>query len=300
MKINKNFYTAKGKFNFRVLLLFLLLASAFLFFSSHPSSNVLAAGTYQNQEKIPGASGQTSDFIVYMKQIIGFGYATIGILAMFMLSVGAYQYLMAAGNLAKAESAKNTISSALLGLVLGLMSWVILYTINPDLVSMRGINLSGLQINSPGGSAAPSGETTPAPNAGLCVDGTGACSASNLSCFGAQAQNASIVCNAESGGRTNIGSSTDKCGGQSASWGAMQINITCHNIGGYSCTSAVSCCYDGKSCNSSNCQVTDSATYNNCIAAASDPMTNINAACGIYNQSGWSPWGAAKKCGVTG
>ena len=114
-----------------------------------PSSN---GSAYQNQEVIPGSTGPTADFVVYLKQVIGFGYATIGILAMFMLSVGAYQYLMAAGNLAKVESAKETIGSALLGLVLGLMSFVILWTINPDIVSLRGINLAGLTASFPSSS----------------------------------------------------------------------------------------------------------------------------------------------------
>jgi soluble lytic murein transglycosylase-like protein len=72
-----------------------------------------------------------------MKQIINFGFAAIGILAMFMLAIGAYQYLMSAGNIGSAESAKSTIGSALGGLALGLCAWLILNTINPDLVSMK-------------------------------------------------------------------------------------------------------------------------------------------------------------------
>ena len=139
-----------------MLLILVTLLSAVLFFALRPAAEVQAIGTYQNQEVIPGAAGQTTDFVTYLKQVIGFGYAVIGILAMFMLAVGAYQYLMAAGNLSKAESAKNTVSSAILGLVLGLMSFVILRTINPDLVSLRGIDLSGLNIpNYP----SPSGNT---------------------------------------------------------------------------------------------------------------------------------------------
>jgi len=95
-----------------------------------------ALAHYQNQEKIPGA-GQTSDVVQYIKDIIGFGYATIGILAMFMLGIGAYQYLMAAGNITKVESARETISSALFGLILGLLSWIILSKIHPDLVNFK-------------------------------------------------------------------------------------------------------------------------------------------------------------------
>ena len=120
------------------IILFLLLAGALIFVMHHT-----ALAQYTNQEKIPGAE-PTSDFAAYMKQIIGFGYAVIGILAMFMLCIGAYQYMMAAGNLAKVENAKETISSALLGLILGLMSFIILRTINPALVSLQAPNLGNL------------------------------------------------------------------------------------------------------------------------------------------------------------
>ena len=56
-----------------------------------------------------------------------------------MLIIGSYQYLMAAGNIGKIDSAKETISSALFGLILGLTAYIILYKINPDLVNMRAI-----------------------------------------------------------------------------------------------------------------------------------------------------------------
>jgi len=104
-----------------------------------------AFAQYKNQEKIPGPGGeQTSDFPTYLKQIINFGFATIGILALWMIVIGAYQYLMAAGNIGKVDSAKETIGSALLGLILGLCAWIILYKINPDLVKMDLSRIQGL------------------------------------------------------------------------------------------------------------------------------------------------------------
>ncbi|MCX6766970.1 MAG: pilin [Candidatus Moranbacteria bacterium] len=93
---------------------------------------------YQNQEKIPGAQQQQKEFIPYLKDVINFGFAIVGILALFMLIIGAYQYLMAAGS-GNAADAKDTITSALFGLILGLTAWIILQTINPDLVNMNPI-----------------------------------------------------------------------------------------------------------------------------------------------------------------
>ncbi|HLM84408.1 MAG TPA: hypothetical protein VK254_04355, partial [Candidatus Bathyarchaeia archaeon] len=80
MKKNKN----------TIKLIFLASVILFLvFFSFHP-----IFAQYQNQEKIPGAQ-QTNDFVQYLKDIINFGFAIIGILALFMLIIGAYQYLLA-------------------------------------------------------------------------------------------------------------------------------------------------------------------------------------------------------------
>ena len=117
----------KKKIIFSVIILFIFFS--FLHFSF--------AAPYTNQEKIPGAQ-PTAEFIPYLKSIINFGFAIIGILALFMLIIGAYQYLMAAGS-GNASDAKDTITSALLGLILGLCAWIILAKINPDLVNMNPI-----------------------------------------------------------------------------------------------------------------------------------------------------------------
>ena len=281
-----------------------------LFLFSLAFSWAIAAEYYKNQEKIPGASSQTDCLPTYLKQIIGFGFAVVGILAMFMICVGAYQYLMAAGNIGKVENAKETIASALLGLVLGLTAWIILHKINPDLVSLNeglcsgSASLGGIGGGGGGGGGSSSAPTSapspgkPGAGAGKCIEGTGECSEANLSCFGNRAKDASIVCTAESGGSAGVGSSVDKCGGQSVSWGLMQVNVSCHNIGGLDCKNAFSCCYNGRSCNRNNCQITNSSIANQCAAAAQDPKTNIEYACGLYNKSGFRPWGAARKCKV--
>jgi len=116
----------------------ILLAIAIFFvgaFIGHLSS-AKTVELYSNQQMIPGATSRTCDISTYLQQIIGFGYATIGILTMFMLGIGSYQYIMSLGNTAKMTSAKNTVNYAILGLVLGLTSWIILYTINPNLVKV--------------------------------------------------------------------------------------------------------------------------------------------------------------------
>lgn len=117
----------------------ILLTAALFFMSIFACQTILAETVelYSNQQIIPGAPARTCDISTYIQQIIGFGYATIGILTLFMLGVGAYQYIMSVGNTARMTSAKNTVNYAILGLVLGLLSWIILYTINPNLVKVQ-------------------------------------------------------------------------------------------------------------------------------------------------------------------
>src|SRR4030042_906187 len=150
------------KTNRKTILVIVIFLTAFVLSAS------LVSAQNTNQEKIPG-SQPTSDFPTYVQQIVNFGFATIGILALFMLVIGAYQYLMAAGNIGKVDSAKETISSALFGLILGVCAWIILYKINPDL---RKMELSGISGIGGGAGALPSvlGTTGNYPTAKSCSD----------------------------------------------------------------------------------------------------------------------------------
>src|SRR4030042_6918997 len=233
------------KKNRKKIFLSLVVIAAFIFSWS------FALAQYTNQEKIPGAQ-PTQIFEQYLKDIINFGFATIGILSLFMVVIGAYQYLMAAGNIGKVDSARDTLGSALLGLILGLCAWIILYKINPDLVKMNLANIS--QLSTPSTSTTTTG-SKPGPNAGKCVEGTGYCAVENMSCFGDPAKNASGVCHAESGGVVKVGG--DKCGGTNVSYGLMQMNTSCHDLG-IGCTKAFSCCLATGGCPNSNCTVISS------------------------------------------
>jgi len=301
-----------------VLLLVLLNSASFV------------SAQYENIEMIPGKGNtRTSDFCTYIGQIINFGFATIGILAMFMLCVGAYQYLMAAGNIAKVESAKATIASALLGLLLGLTSFIILRTINPDLVKCD-LKISGTGTgdgtkppptgNCYGGKGAcktecgsgddnkgqdicQSGQTccVPKSDTGKCEPvKSGPCSVDNLksTCFGDNAEKASKICNKESAGNPLAGG--DRCSddGRNFSWGLFQINLTCHDIG-LRCTGAFN---PTGSCGGMKCKnVADEVTYNQCVQKAQNIDFNIAYACQLSgNGSNFSKdWkNSSQDCGI--
>ena len=56
---------------------------------------------------------------------------------MMMLIIGGMKYITAAGNMATVTDAKDTIWNAIFGLLLALLSWVIVSTINPDVLYIK-------------------------------------------------------------------------------------------------------------------------------------------------------------------
>jgi hypothetical protein len=76
-----------------------------------------------------------------LNQIVAWFYYFIigiaGLSAFIMLTWGGFQYLTSAGNPAAIGDAKDKIKSALLGLLLILISWLILQVINPDLTTLN-------------------------------------------------------------------------------------------------------------------------------------------------------------------
>ena len=74
---------------------------------------------------------------LYIKKFYNFAVGVIAIVAVIMIMIGGLQWIFAAGNPTTITSAKSNISSAVSGLVLVLCSYVILYTINPNLVNLK-------------------------------------------------------------------------------------------------------------------------------------------------------------------
>ena len=71
----------------------------------------------------------------YIAGIYNFGLMVAGFLAMVMIMIGGFMYIAAGGNQTIIGKAKERIFNALIGLVILLLSYTILNTINPDLVN---------------------------------------------------------------------------------------------------------------------------------------------------------------------
>jgi len=269
-------------------------------------------------EKIPGFSVSGS-FPDYILTVYKFGIWSVGIAALLMIMVGGFMYITSAGNNASMEKAKGIIFDSVVGILLVLTAYLILYVINPELVKIKLI--SGT-INTGGGGSVGIGSTAQL-GTGSCSTITAAgnpCTVENLqSAFGSQAETASAICNRESaGGNPNIGSGSDRCQGNgvdnfcanpansqyctgnspkkpSVSWGLFQINLTNHTVGGFPCGNAFSSQYTASN---HNCSITNETLYKQCVDAAKNPQNNLAAAVAEQKSGGWGRWGACYDCNI--
>jgi hypothetical protein len=75
-------------------------------------------------------------FSYFAQRILKFAIVAGALLAVILIIVAGIIYIMAGGNVGKTAMAKDMIQNALLGLLIIAGSYLILYTINPDLVRM--------------------------------------------------------------------------------------------------------------------------------------------------------------------
>lgn len=81
-------------------------------------------------------AGQTTVLGIagYIELLYRFAVSSIGIAATLMIMWGGFKWISAAGNSQKISDAQDTIYNALIGLMLGLLSYTLLYVINPAFV----------------------------------------------------------------------------------------------------------------------------------------------------------------------
>lgn len=109
-----------------------------MFFFLIPFCFILAQGR-ELEVKYPAVEGvkpETINFPLaeYVKYIFNFVIATAGLIALLVLIWSGVQYLTSAGKPDVLTSAKSRIKSALFGILLLLFSYLILITINPQLI----------------------------------------------------------------------------------------------------------------------------------------------------------------------
>lgn len=96
-----------------------------------------AAGAVDLQVKIPGQPDAGKDLAHYVAAWYTFGVSAISIIAVVMIMWGGFEWITAAGNATLIGQAKGRIMNAIVGIILVLTSYGLLYLINPALVELR-------------------------------------------------------------------------------------------------------------------------------------------------------------------
>ncbi len=81
--------------------------------------------------------GDFSTLTEYISKFYKFAIGLAGILSVIMLTIAGLMWLTAGGSASQIGKAKQMIGGSLTGLVLILLSYTILYTINPDIVALK-------------------------------------------------------------------------------------------------------------------------------------------------------------------
>lgn len=202
---------------------------------------------YIPMEQIPGQPGVPTDFYTYVSYLYQFGIGAVGIAALLMLAIGGFMYITSAGNNASMEKAKGVITDAIVGVILALTAYLLLYTINPDLVRIKRLTpvpVSNLTIpGAPGGPGGPGPALPPgtqgancqgaATNSNLCVNTTCSRTCSNLGQFESSIQTyasqsgldprvvKAVICR-ESSGTPNVQNTAVS----PTACGLMQVNVS--------------------------------------------------------------------------
>lgn len=94
------------------------------------------------------SDGQTTCSVpwvaIYIKALYNYLLYVGGILAVIALMVGGVLWLVSAGNASRISEAKSWISGSIIGIVILLLSYTLLYQINPELTRLRALNLKNI------------------------------------------------------------------------------------------------------------------------------------------------------------
>ncbi len=136
---------------------------ALLFSSFFLLLTLTALAGYKLEVGIPdqpkAAAGEEVDLSDYIRYIYLFALGAVGVAALGTLVVAGLIYMLS-DLVTNTEEAKKYIWGAVWGLLLALAAYLILYTINPDLIRLRSPNLDDPSSSSSTSSSDDSGTTS--------------------------------------------------------------------------------------------------------------------------------------------
>ncbi|MHB9019267.1 MAG: pilin [Minisyncoccota bacterium] len=89
----------------------------------------------------------TNSIPLYIARLYQFGFGIVGVVALLMIIIGAAKYTLSAGSFASKDEAKEQITEAIYGILLLFGAYLVLYTINPGLVSIQAPTLTTISVD---------------------------------------------------------------------------------------------------------------------------------------------------------
>jgi len=94
---------------------------------------------YQLLQPLGGGAEETMNLSSYIDRMIKIGIVLAALFAVIVIVIAGFMYITAGGNTGTIEKAKGYIWDALIGLLIAVGFWLILVTINPDLLNIDNI-----------------------------------------------------------------------------------------------------------------------------------------------------------------
>ncbi len=119
-------------FNKKTILVIIIV---FVFIAGFTGIAIAADGDFVPLEEIPGVidTETAKDPSIFFNGLFKFGIIIAGFLAVVMIAFGGIQYMSTDAIHGKSEG-RERITYALMGLLLILFSWILLNTVNPDIL----------------------------------------------------------------------------------------------------------------------------------------------------------------------
>jgi hypothetical protein len=117
------------------------------------------AAEYVPLAPLPGViKDQPISLESYLGAIFKIGIGLAGVFAVLMIVIAGIQYIGGASSPSARTDARGRITNAIFGLILALVSWLILNTINPNLLN-TSLNINNVNIDAPPSANTSSGRT---------------------------------------------------------------------------------------------------------------------------------------------
>lgn len=88
----------------------------------------------------PLTTGKEVSLDDYVTAVYNFSAMAVGIIGVLMFLVGGFQYMISAGNRGMSGEARKTMINAVIGIILVLGAYLLLRTINKELIDFQGLN----------------------------------------------------------------------------------------------------------------------------------------------------------------